>query len=648
MVIAVALALLFVAGSSWAANAAPLAHAIVKHSDPPNGSAPTQAPREIRLWFSEPVSPRLVQARVLNVDGVVVPSTEVRIDPSDPTLVVISPPLLPDGVYTVAFAVISAVDGHASQGHLVFKIGASGAGQDATPSEQFVPAAEVALRWLNFIALAGLVGAVAIAYLLLQPARVRDGGIEVVTVHLDRARRRVLEWASCCALVAFTIGLALLFWQASLLSLPVGGNPGADASGIGSMSLRLIGDTTFGRLWALRQCLLMVMVGLLFSWGRRTGQASRAASLMLGFLGIALLAIQARSGHAAAIEQNANLAVLVDTLHLMAASLWVGGLLALAIGVLPLVLAERGTPAFAALAQAGWRPFGGLAALSVGVLIATGLYSMGQQVASLDALLMTLYGRILITKVALVLMIGAIGLLNAAALHPRLSAPLARLRRLPADSTPLSLKYLPALVIVESAMGMIVLLATGALTSAAPPHGSEFVPQPAASALSFRSQEVDDLLITFQAEPNLPGQNITTMRVISLRRPPRAEILRVIARFSYLGQDLGMLSTTPKEVSPGVYQLTGEELSLAGPWQVDVVVRRKGIEDTTARFVSVVAAPSSARPVVISARPIGPPLTFAGAIVLAGVVLVAGASWLIGCGVRNRAEEARTWGHAGR
>ena len=63
-----------------------LAHAIVVRSDPPDGSVLSVPPREIRLWFSEAISPQLTQARLLNMNGEALPSVQVRTDSADATL----------------------------------------------------------------------------------------------------------------------------------------------------------------------------------------------------------------------------------------------------------------------------------------------------------------------------------------------------------------------------------------------------------------------------------------------------------------------------------------------------------------------------------------------------------------------------------
>jgi copper transport protein len=632
-----------------------LAHANVVRSEPPDGGAVDQAPQEIRLWFSEPISPLAVQARVLDRNGQPVPSTEAQVAADDPTLLVVTVPDLPDGIYNVAYSVLSTDDGHASQGHLVFSIGGAAAGQTApaAASEPPVPLAEVILRWLNYLALASLGGAIAVAFVLLRPRASSEsspGGDSAANVAaaFAVARRRVLRWALVSAVAALLLGLGLLLWEASVLALLAA--PGATAGrSIGEVVAALLGQlstmlisTRSGWLWVLREALLAIIAVLLFFQRGRSWPASRGAGMVLGLLAVAVIAIQANLGHAAAVKPETSLAVALDIAHLIAASLWVGGLLALAIGLLPLLLAGRGTPAYAALAHAAWGPFGALAALSVGVLIATGLYNTGQEVASLDGLLTTLYGRILIAKVVLVLGVGFFGLLNSTMLHPSLTAPLAKLLRRPAGWTPLSLRRLPLLIVAELGVGLAVLLATGTMVTTSPPHGPGFDPAPAvATTVTVPSQQVDDLLFTFEARPNQPGQNIALLQVVSTRRPPPAEIMRVIVHFTFRGQDIGTQTADAQEIAPGEYQLAGEQLSLAGLWQVDVVARRRGIEDTKASFQwTVLPPPIRTRPVVFSNRPLGPILTVAAALLLAGIAALAAAA----VATRSRRRRPRTGG----
>jgi copper transport protein len=325
-----------------------------------------------------------------------------------------------------------------------------------------------------------------------------------------------------------------------------------------------------------------------------------------------LLLIQSLTSHAAALTHNTALAVAADTLHLLAASFWVGGLLALVIGLLPLVRLKSD---FTALVQTGWRPFSQWAALSVGVLVVTGIYSTGREVSSPNAMITTLYGQTLLFKIGLMLLVGLIGTTNAIILHPDLAAALARLLRKPAGWTPLSIHKLPRLFMAEVGLGLLVLLLAGMVTAVPTARGAAYTA--AVNAQSTFNQTVDDIFITLAVNPNQAGQNIFTVRAVSTRRPPPAEIVRVILRFTYLDEDFGLTSVDMDEFEPDLYLLSGNQLYLAGNWQIDVVVRRQGIEDSVAQFKLIVSPPGTQQPAIISDQPWESLLT-----VVAGVLLV--------------------------
>ena len=99
----------------------------------------------------------------------------------------------------------------------------------------------------------------------------------------------------------------------------------------------------------------------------------------------------------------------------------------------------------------------------------TGVYTAGRQVASVDALIATLYGQTLAVKLGLLLLTGAFGLLTATVVHPQLAARLARLParlgRL-AGAAPARVR---TLVLAEVGAGLAILLAAALMSSAAPP-----------------------------------------------------------------------------------------------------------------------------------------------------------------------------------
>ena len=165
-------------------------------------------------------------------------------------------------------------------------------------------------------------------------------------------------------------------------------------------------DTHVGQLWIER-----VVFGLL-----TVTAATYAAQLQrpIYWLGatvssILLLMTLSQQSHAAAEESLLPFAA--DWLHLMAASLWMGGLLGfpiLLIGALRTMPAE----ARAKLLGRTVRRFSKVATIAVMVLIATGLYAALLHIPSLSALFSTPYGRALSMKLGLLIFLLALGAQN--------------------------------------------------------------------------------------------------------------------------------------------------------------------------------------------------------------------------------------------
>ena len=422
---------------------------------------------------------------------------------------------------------LSEADGHVSRSFLVFGVGERADLDTAVvvATEGVPPWPEVVLRWGNFILLAAVVGAVAVVPLVLVPAGAALAAAPAIATALGMAGRRVLAWARCCAGLALLVGLGLLLWQVHHARCDA-----PEGVSLQSVVWQVLRRTRWGALWLVRQGLLLVLIGIIYGVCRSlhnpaesqrpTGAAISPATFWVQsgrwsvmsqarlWLVAALLSwpySRCRRSPATRLlsPRRPSLAVVTDTLHLLAASLWIGGLLALGVGLWPLMRHDWAVGT--ALAYAGWRRFGWLAAPSVGLLVVTGLYNMSRQVASLDAVISTLYGQVLLVKIGLVLAVGACGLLNAMLLHPRVAAPLAWLLRRPSGWTPCSPARLPGLLWGEAGLALLVLLATSVVTAAPAPRGPEFTIAPE-DIPTVLSQSVDDVVVTLsvQAEPSGP------------------------------------------------------------------------------------------------------------------------------------------------
>jgi methionine-rich copper-binding protein CopC len=108
------IAMMLMAGQAWA-------HAFPDHSEPRVGSEVNESLRTVRIWFDGRLEPLFSTIHVMNQQGQRVDTGPGGLDPNDSTLLATEVPLLPPGVYTVAWDVVS-VDGHRTEGKFNFTV----------------------------------------------------------------------------------------------------------------------------------------------------------------------------------------------------------------------------------------------------------------------------------------------------------------------------------------------------------------------------------------------------------------------------------------------------------------------------------------------------------------------------------------------
>lgn len=602
------------------------AHAGLIRTDPPDGTVLDEAPSEMKLWFSESITPEFSSFRLIDINGQEYKFPNIHIDATDSKLVVLTlPDGLEDGVYSLNWSVHSQVDGHVTNGLVVMGIGAgTELGGVPTAVEVETPWMEAVLRWLNFTLLSVVVGGLVVAYIILNKARRRSE----IAPQVVQAQQALMQLLIKVTAVAWIVGFLLLIYQAVSLmqNLPEGPT-------VFSTSWQIISATRWGWFWVARQLLLPIMAVLFLLVVRQPGTiAAKVGGAAATLLALVQLLFVSLNSHAAALSRGALLAVAADWLHFVAVGVWLGSILTMAWVLIPILRRER--PLFMPIVKATWGLFGSIALVSVVVIIATGLYSTGQQVATFDTLLTSQYGRGILGKVGLLLLMGAVGLLNAMMLHPGLARPLGWLLRKPAGWTPLQLSALPRMVVVEGSIGLVILFIAGIVTALPTVRGPQYITYYSGAVVDSQAIEVDDMLISLSAKPNLPGSNVVTIRASSFRRPEPASVFSVFARFTYLEEDMGTTTIeTEKEVfnrtsltdlAAPVYRIGGTQFSLPGRWQVEVVVRRDGLEDSVAQFEWIVPTTNEPPPVMVSVEPLLPVLTWlaGGGLILALLLLI--------------------------
>jgi putative copper resistance protein D len=233
-----------------------------------------------------------------------------------------------------------------------------------------------------------LAGTFSFELITLGPAR-QAGSDDFLEV--ERRLLRLAQWSLVAALLS---GL-LWFW---LEVANMSGLPAMRAFSTTAWQMVLF-ETKFGHVWQLRLGLIVLAFALV---ALRVAQfQARLALIMALFLiSIVLLVSLAWISHAAAARVQ-PLGLLGDALHLCAASVWIGGLLPLAIFLTrtreSLLLGEQDLRVL--------RRFSTLSLSCVGVLILSGISNSWLLVGSIHALLTTRYGWLLLAK------LGAFGIL---------------------------------------------------------------------------------------------------------------------------------------------------------------------------------------------------------------------------------------------
>jgi putative copper resistance protein D len=229
----------------------------------------------------------------------------------------------------------------------------------------------------------------------------------------------------------------------------------------------VITRTQFGRLWKWRLGLMLFFtIAYLFAskkW-RNVLWKSRAWQCVCAMVSTTLLASLAWAGHAGArLGAQRPIHLTADAAHLALAGLWPGGLLPLTFF---LVRASRSNePALLLAAGAITRRFSALSLIVVGALAATGLVNGYFLVGSLRALVASEYGRLLMLKLFLFLIMIGLGAWNLLRLEPQLTSADER-----NDQQRAALGKLMRNVIAELCLGTLIVLVVGALGVTLPPR----------------------------------------------------------------------------------------------------------------------------------------------------------------------------------
>jgi copper transport protein len=560
--------------ASVAAATSASAHATLESSLPSDGQVAASAPSAVVLRFDEQVEGALGAARVFASDG-----SRVDVGPTvhpggdDTQMRVALKSGLARGTYLVDWRVVSA-DSHPVSGSFTFSIGARGAVAALSTNGSAsgsLPALLGIARFANFLGVVLLVGTLAFL-LVCWP-----------TGWAYPRTRRLMQIGIAVAVSGTAIGLVL---QGAY-------DAGRPASGgLNPVVLQALLSTRLGQAYVVR-LILLIIVGLTLRFGPAeiTGGPKRAVRILLALQSVAVLATIASAGHAAS-GSYARMLIPVDLLHLLAVSVWLGGLV-----VLTTVLLRRDPTA--ALRDGAVRRFSAVAATCVGVIVVTGVTLAVPEVGDVKALPSTTYGNLLITKVALLASMLLVAAGSRAAVRrlsrtqqggvpepePALVAAGARQGTRPTAAPKASraavkvreddVTSLGKSVMAEMVLGAVILAVTATLVGT-PPARVSYRPT------MQRELKAGPVTIDVSAVPTTGTRTLTVRAdtLTSTGQPLDVPELRI--RASLPSRAIAPLDITLEPDGTGHFLSTGVRLPLAGEWRLQIYVRTTDVDSYTA------------------------------------------------------------------
>jgi copper transport protein len=579
----VSLALVLAVAGLLGSAPAGWAHAQLLGASPVSGSTVKVEPKEVVFEFNQDVGGTLGAVRVYNAQGDEVDDLNVsHPDGNEHWMGVGLKPGLPNGTYTGTYRVISA-DTHIVYGGLVFSIGHPSASSKVTvagligndESGKVTKVAFGVVRGLNYLTLALMVGGLAFLFFVWIPGLTAVRGSEEPWSFASR------EFASRLGrlfAVAIVLGVVV-----SVLGVLLQGASAAGVSLWTSLKSSVVESTLesrFGQVWGLR-VIDWVLLGVVLLAARAMGRdvipklgagsadadtlafspgPPRLALSLLGVGALYLAITPALAGHAS-IESPVAVFFPADALHVLAGSVWVGGiaclLLALPGATRQLEGHERSRLLLANLAR-----FSPVALGAVVVIALTGVVQAYIDVRSLHGLFHTTYGALILVKVVLLVCLIGFGFINRERVIPAL-------QRLVGDGRPpggigaLARRTMRG----EFALMLCVFGVTAALISYAPPIDAAMGPFSVNTSIGSAELEMT-------VEPAEAGLNTIHLYLINAKTGAQFTATKELTATAKLpAKGIGPLMLDPIVAGPGHYVLNSAVLSPGGTWDIEIVDR---------------------------------------------------------------------------
>jgi len=614
------------------------AHATPIMYEPQSMSLLEIAPNVVRIHFSERIEPTASDIAVLGPDGTRVSIGSAAVERSDSRFFSVGMNNAGQGTYTVTWQVVSADDGHFTKGAFTFSVGKATAVSVGTAQIQIqhittIPQATV--MWIELLGQALLLGALLLYIGIWRPLVTRFSK-EISSNDSESFERgtRMIVIAGIGCIIAGVISLLVL----KTLDLE-------QLRGTAFMPTLGIFIQTLDGMHAFIRGSLALVFGLIFFLFQR----QRANQTFLSGKNIALIAImvgmtvsRARVSHSAATQFFPVISIGITAAHLFAKELWVGGLAAFAMLLLPILRNIKR----ARLITFTLISFSRIISIIFGVVGVSGIYIVWLDLKRPEYLFATEWGArfiilfILSGFLFLARLVSQLMLERTAVKALHVASPMNTAPTFAAalQSEPLqrrethSTEQIPNegkehmhetarmtgmsyyLITFEMLIGLVLLFVTSFLIITTPPF-------PPTQFLFERHAISEGESISFTV-PSYE-QDTFFVAVNDKNNNPDSAVNNLIVRLTNEEKGIGPIVIQGEERFPGGYVIPKNSFSLPGQWQVTIIAQRPQAFDATASFT--VNYPSD-----IDATRVDPEHYSFGlfeALLIMGALGIAGISW---------------------
>ncbi len=579
-------------------------HAFVLSSNPSQSASVPTSPQQVNVFFSEPVDLRFSHLKVLDSNGKQVDKSDVHHLQNDESSLTVSVPLLKDGTYTVSTNVLSQIDGHVTDNAFVFGVGEAvvvptNVSTTTTKSTLYLP--EAIARFPTLLAQVMIVGAAFGTLWLWRPLSKITSLADPVSRIRNKVSKSLAVYYVVASIILVSSNFAILFFQAIAINGSI-----IDVFG-----------TRFGTVLIERSVISFIILGLsLFELRQFRKNKSYSLSKMenAGFLimGIILLVTTSLIGHGASSKQL--MPIIIDFVHNLVASLWIGGTFYLAFVLIPILQTSTMNWYYKLGTISVWIPrYSALVVTLLGTIFITGPFLLYILEDNLALVIGSLYGTFLIAKLTFAGLMVILGGYSSIFIQKQVVNSLKIGQVIGNNSTnsksndpsenerkaeSIIIRFRKALVI-ESILGIALLLSVGLLVNTGVPESEEQNQAQATTESPIQNVPYEttrfldngtkvDLSIT----PFEVGNNNFKVSFLDMNGEP-IDVESAELKYRQVEKSIGPITVDLDKQSRGIYSVNAS-FGIPGTWDMEVqaIPTKQNMSGIVASFDNLIVKPN--------------------------------------------------------